>query len=175
MTPVWKEIPGVFGYEASFCGQIRSVDRILEMKNGVSRTYRGRILKPGFHSEEFRYPQVNLGKAGNYKVHYLVAITWVGPKPGDHYQIRHLDGNPENRAATNLQWGTPAENQADRFIHGTASIGEKHGKSFLTNSDVIEIRRELEIKTVQLDIANKFGISQSLVSHIKTGKLWSHL
>lgn len=171
----WRQIPGLPGYEASRCGSIRSIDRVIEMKNGRKRLHRGVVLRSGYHSAKFRYPQVNFGKMGTYTVHYLVAITWIGPKPGDSYQVRHLDGNPENCTAYNLKWGLPVDNQEDRFLHGTASIGELHGMSVLTADDVIEIRKSLAAKVPQSRIAKMFGISQSQVSHINTGRNWIHV
>lgn len=171
----WRPIPGFFGYEASKCGSDRSIDRVIEMKNGRKRRFYGVVLRPSYHSNEFRYPQVNFGKMGTHKVHYLMAITWVGPKPGDQYQVRHLDGNPENCAASNLKWGTPTDNQEDRFLHGTASVGMKSGVSVLTDGDVIEIRRALAKKIPQSKIGEMFGISQSHVSHINTNRNWSHV
>lgn len=105
MSAEWRPIPGYLGYEASKCGSIRSIDRAIETKSGVKKHLSDKVLKPGFHSKEFRYPQVSLGKNNGHKVHYLVAITWVGPRPGETYQVRHIDGNPENCAAYNLKWG----------------------------------------------------------------------
>ena len=171
----WRQIPGFPGYEASRCGSIRSVDRVLEMKNGRMRRFLGTVLKPSYHSKEFRYPQVNFGKMGTCKVHYLVAITWVGPKPGCQYQVRHLDGNPENCAAFNLKWGTPEDNQEDRLLHGTASVGESHGRSVLTAEDVIDVRWALARKIPQTRIAAEFGVSQAQVSHINTKRNWNHV
>lgn len=51
------------------------------------------------------------------KVHVLVAAAYIGPRP-ERYQIRHLDGEPGNPAASNLAYGTAAENMRDMLDHG---------------------------------------------------------
>ena len=50
-------------------------------------------------------------------VHALVLEAFVGPRPGGAV-ARHLDGNRLNNEASNLAWGSPAENNADSERHG---------------------------------------------------------
>jgi len=52
--------------------------------------------------------------------------------------------------------------------------GENNGMSVLSEKQASEIK-SLKGKKKQLEIANKYGISQSLVSRIHTGKSWGHL
>lgn len=53
--------------------------------------------------------------------------------------------------------------------------GEKHPKSKLSKSDVIEILNLIENGTSQNAIATKFGVSNSTISAIRKGKTWTHL
>lgn len=53
-------------------------------------------------------------------VHELVAEAFIEPRPGLGYQVRHLDGVNTNNRLSNLAWGTPAENAADKIRHGTS-------------------------------------------------------
>jgi len=62
----------------------------------------------------------NEGKYRNYFVHLMVLSMFVGPRPTPLHQARHLDGDRYNNNLSNLEWGTPKENCADRTIHGTA-------------------------------------------------------
>src|SRR5258708_2409526 len=65
------------------------------------------------------YPCVGFGHSGREYVHRLVCAAFHGPCPPGK-ECRHLDGNKRNCASGNLAWGTPAENGADRIVHGTA-------------------------------------------------------
>lgn len=73
------------------------------------------------------YPSVRLilnGKRTRKGVHTLVAAAHLPPRPSPEHQVRHLDGDRLNPNATNLAWGTAAENAADREIHGRTARGE---------------------------------------------------
>lgn len=51
-------------------------------------------------------------------VHRVVAAAFLGPRP-DGMEVRHLDGNRLNNDASNLAFGTRAENMQDKLRHGT--------------------------------------------------------
>jgi hypothetical protein len=62
----------------------------------------------------------NHGKRTRWWVHRLIAVVFLGPEPDGKPYVRHLDGNPANNAASNLAWGTAAENELDKhryFLH----------------------------------------------------------
>lgn len=70
-----------------------------------------RPLSPGKADGVYRY--VNLpseGRRKSFLVHRLVARAFI-PNPEGKSQVNHLDGNPANNAASNLEWVTQAENQ----------------------------------------------------------------
>lgn len=78
------------------------------------------------------YKRVRLmenGKRKSWKVHILVAREFLGPKPSNAHEIRHLDGNPLNNHFENLKWGTQKENADDREKHGRTSRGRKHSEA----------------------------------------------
>lgn len=53
--------------------------------------------------------------------------------------------------------------------------GEEHGRSKLKNSQIYEIRSLIEKKISLSEIARRFDVNYSTISHIKSGRLWSHL
>lgn len=56
------------------------------------------------------------------------------------------------------------------------NIGERHGNSKLTEDDVRRIKRLIdEDELTFADIAQAFGVTTGTVSHIHTGRLWSHV
>ena len=72
--------------------------------------------------------------------------------------------NPEH-----LALGTRLENMQDAKRKGRMRVGERHGRSKLTDEQVELIRKSSKL---QREIAVEFGITQSHVSCLKSGKKW---
>lgn len=54
--------------------------------------------------------------------------------------------------------------------------GSRHGKSKLTETDIIDIREAYENgSATQKELAQKYGVSQPLMSQIVNGKAWTHV
>lgn len=48
-----------------------------------------------------------VGGKGHYRrVHNLVAEAWLGPKPGDDYEVHHMNGDKLNNSPENLCYVT---------------------------------------------------------------------
>lgn len=99
-----------------------------------------------------------------------------GPAPSVDHQAAHSCGkghlgcvNPKH-----VSWKTPADNAADRHIHGTMARGQKIGISKLTETKVREIRA-LKGKLPDREIAVMFGVSRRNISAIHCGVSWSWL
>jgi predicted transcriptional regulator len=54
-------------------------------------------------------------------------------------------------------------------------LGSKHAQAKLTEADIPEIRKLLNLGISQRLIALKYGVSQSLISLIKLGKIWQRV
>lgn len=126
MTEQWLAVPGWEGYyEVSDLGRVRSVLRTLTGSSGITRTYKGRMLRPKVDAGGYRV--VCLTRGGitrSYSVHRLVAQTFLGPCPPGH-EVRHLDGDPANAVLKNLSYGTSSENARDKLRHGTHNNARK--------------------------------------------------
>lgn len=99
-----------------------------------------------------------------------------GEPPSARHEAAHSCGRG-NHACVNprhLYWATPSENQCERADHGTSNRGTRQWQAKLTEDDVREIRRRLGFES-QTAIARDFGVNQSTVSDIKTGKKWGWL
>lgn len=173
----WKSIVGYEGlYEVSDKGRVRSVDRELTYRTGKVVTYRGRLKalsRGGWHR---RYLTVHLTREGEHKrflVHRLVAGAFI-PNPSEKPFINHVDGNPQNNVASNLEWCTHQENM-DHAVHvGLTNKGEKHWNARLDEGMVKNIKQaHASGRVTQRAIAKRFGVSYQHVSDILLGKRWA--
>jgi hypothetical protein len=160
---IWKDVVGYEGlYLVSDSGLVKSL-------------ITGKILKPSSHN--FGYLHVNLyldKKAKSWLVQHLVAFAFLGERPVG-MMVCHNDGDPANNRLSNLRYGTQSSNMSDRVIHGTHNRGEKHGMAVLSDDDVLKIREELKTGVVQRRIAEKYGVSYSLITLIKKEDIRNHV
>lgn len=175
MKETYKAIPGFEGlYEVSTEGNVRSLDRTLTRTDGQKRFVEGKQLKLQYDSRSGR-PMVRLynsktKKAKTYKVHRLVALTFIGERP-DGCHICHNDGDVKNNKLTNLRYDTKSSNQIDIMKHTKRCAAGK-----LTVEDVVEIRRAYKEKEMnQYQLAEMFGITQGTVSEIVNRKTFKFI
>lgn len=173
MKEIWKPIAGYEGfYEVSDQGRVKSLARVIDGDFGTKggrRFARERILRPSRN----RYCNVSLamnGKSKSVAVHSLVLNSFIGQCP-EGMVCRHFpDRDTSNNTVANLQWGTPTQNQEDRFIHGTDDKG-KPKKRKLTKIVEGEIAEKYARQNVtQRQLAIQYGISLALVNHIVNNK-----
>lgn len=133
--------------------------------NGVT----WRVLSPGRTSKGyFTVTPANDGKYRTRAIHKLVAEAYYGPAPDGMDQVRHLNGDQQDNAPENLDWGTQADNWTDRTAHGRGS-GEEHHSARLTSEQAAEI---LTSSKSQRALARQFGIAQATVWAIKNNLSW---
>lgn len=171
MQETWKDIPGYEGhYQASDHGRIRSVDRTVNGRNPYTRErferrVKGRVLKPGRYCKSGHLAVV-LGKGTPGKpVHQLVMLTFQGPSPAGT-EVCHNNGDPADNRLENLRYDTRRENILDVYRQGRAWRQ-------LTLDDVSYIRFALFCGMPGVELAHQFGVSQSCISAIKTGRTYS--
>jgi hypothetical protein len=162
MTEGWRDIPGYEGrYMVSDQGRVRSL-----IINDVMR----QTL-----NKQTGYLQISLtgvtGKRAVYGVHQLVLLAFVGPRLTG-YQTRHLDSIRSNNCLSNLCYGTPKENQADRERHGTAPHGEKNPSAKLSAEIVAYIRAQPRMRGTGVKLAEQFGVSETQIAAIVRNKSW---
>lgn len=173
MKEAWKDIPGYEGkYQASTFGRIRSLDRqIIQIGRGGKpfvRSMKGRVLRPGKYNRS-GHLSVVLGRGTNgIQVHYLIALTFIGERP-EGYDIRHLDGNPQNNRIENIKYGTRSENILDVYRQGNKWRNT-------SKEQAVEIKELLKNKELKCtEIANIVGVTDNVVYHISNGGAFSWL
>ena len=79
----------------------------------VRRLHSGRVLRPLVNDKGRSYYHLSdRGRVEKRMAHHLVLEAFVGP--GNGLWALHADDDPTNNHISNLRWGTPAENAADR-------------------------------------------------------------
>ena len=114
----WADIKGFEGwYQVSTKGRVRSVDRIVVFKNNIKRLYKGKILKLRYHNG---YAVVNLNKNKKMKVYYVhrLVLETFTEQPEDKKWVNHKNGKKNDPSLDNLEWCTPAENNAHALRMG---------------------------------------------------------
>ena len=108
------------------------------------------------------------------RVSRVVCEREHGPPPTPKHEAAHSCGKGHEGCCNrkHLEWKTPAENQADRLVHGTDSRGERNGRAKLTKAQVLEIRASTKL---QHELAAEYGIAGSAVHQIKLRKTWAWL
>lgn len=108
-----------------------------------------------------------------HRVAYELAC---GPIP-DGLCVLHRCDNPICINVEHLFLGTRADNNADKVAKNRQSRamgrpGVRHPSAKLKDADIPKIRADTR---PQKKIAADYGVSQSKISHIKTGKNWKHI
>ncbi len=123
-----------------------------------------------------RYLKVTLCPGRQFvNVQTLVLEAFVGPCPDGMQACHFPDRNTANNALSNLRYGTPVQNQADRLVHGTEVRGEKHYLTHLTEDDVREIRRRRASGETLVALGAAFGITNHAVFRIVKRMNWKHV
>lgn len=104
-------------------------------------------------------------------------LAWTlknGPIPKG-LNILHSCDNPPCCNPAHLFVGTHRDNMADMTAKGRSTHGDRNGRARLTAAEVLEIRAAWAAGRNQCQIARSFGVTNSQVHLIVTGKSWGHL
>ncbi len=153
----WNSVPGYPGYSVTKTGLIKGPRRILRPMEAESC----HLYVIAYHEKKGR----------KLFVHKAVLLAFKGPCPNS-CESRHLDGNPKNNYADNLEWGTRIEQRLDARRHGTLPIGERSGTCKLTEEQVRLIK--ISMKSSR-NLGREFGVSHTTILAARNGHHWGHL
>ena len=182
MVEEWRSIPDFPDYAVSSEGRVK---RVLPDRHG--RIISG-LIKPVVRPDGYLVVSLHRNTKQSVKlVHRIVCAAFHGPSPSNEHHAAHGDGDKGNNRAENIRWASPVENNADKRGHGTvlrgaahpARIkpaylprGSAHKNSKLTEEMVLRIRSDSRPQKI---IAAEFGVTQSLISMVRTRKIWAHV
>lgn len=163
----WRPVRGYEGfYAVSSCGHVKRIGP------STNRWGTGRLLRPMVWPKGYLKVRLSGPSKKNTFVHKLVAEAFIGPRPAGR-ECNHKDANPANNHADNLEWVTPSGNAQHAIALGRwpSQAGDDNARAKLTAEQVAEIASLRGIMR-QVDIAARYGISQSRVSQIHCGQGW---
>lgn len=172
MDEIWKTIDEFDAYEVSSFGRVRR--RYRTVTNSVA----GHVLKPFLSASGKGYQTVTLcdGKRRRKRaVHVLVCTAFHGPRPSPEHQAAHWNGNKAENTEANLRWATRPENGQDMVRHGKSLLGQRHPLAKLSDDAVRTIAASTGTRGIGRTLAAQFGVSESLVSMIRSGRHRPHL
>ena len=168
----WEDIGPEGFYQISTLGRPKSVQRI----NHYNRNVKAKILRVNLSMDGYPCVSVRSGnKSYTYKIHRLVAVAFI-PNPDNKPQVNNVNGNKLDCSIGNLEWNTAQENMIHAYNNGlqVGKKGEKHGRSKLTEEQVLEIRA-IGCNLTQKEIAEIYNISISMVHFVKSRTNWAHI
>jgi hypothetical protein len=167
---VWRPFPKYPVYEVSSLGNVRRVPGLARRLDGRQSFVRGGPIRLSRLPSGYLNwgPSVG-GKQASELVHRAVAAAFYGPQPG--LVVRHINGVRDDNRLLNLEWGTFAENEADKVRHGTAPRGERAGAAKLTAVQVAQIK--LDGRSSAL-LAREYGVSPGQIWRIRSGRAWAY-
>lgn len=176
MEEIWKDIEGWEGlYRISNLGNVKSLSRKVNVRNGHTRTTKEKILIPILQATG--YVMIFLGKNNQRSIHRLVAQAFI-PNPENKRTVNHLNGIKTDNREVNLEWATYLENMRHSFKNAlhVSLKGEERYNSKLTEDEVFQI---LQLNSMyglkQNMIAKEYGITISMVNVIVKMKAWRHI
>lgn len=106
------------------------------------------------------------------RIHILVALTFIGPKPTPKHEVNHKNGDKLDNRVENLEYMSKDDNEHHAAVNALKAWGERSARSKLTNDQVWEIRRSREPGRV---LAARFGVGHGAIEAVRAGRTWRHL
>lgn len=165
----WRDVPGYPGYQTSDHGRLRS------NKLGYWRVSKASANDQGYFETRVRVD----GKPRLGKIHILVALAWLGPRPPD-YVINHKDGVKTHNSPSNLEYVSHRENDIHAHRLGLTpkppvKSGSANNNARFTESEIREIRQRWADGDKQTEIAKRFNCRQGVIANIVARRTWAHI
>lgn len=172
----WKDIPGYEGlYQASDHGRVRTCEgKITSNARFSRRVWKQRILKQKIrrrksgHGADARVTIWKDGKESTKLVSRLVAMTWCEGY-ADGLTVNHIDGDPTNNHAGNLEWVTHGENIRKGFE--TQLYGSQKAITLIDDKGHERSFRSMSSASRYLGMCNGYisGLLSKGITHTSSG------
>lgn len=173
---VWTDILGYEGlYQLNQVGDVRSLERTVKFGSHTRKVGGYNLAQPlDFHGR----PIVRLaskGKMKTWRVHILVAMIYLGPKPkGAH--VHHKDTNMTNNDVSNLEYIDGVKHMRLHKKGKPGSVrGTRHGQAKLNPDVVQDARRRHATGETFAFLARENGVDPESMMRAIRGITWGHI
>jgi hypothetical protein len=184
MIEIWRTVAGFSLYEVSNFGRVKRKAHVRVDINGRQCQMPEKLIKLQKQPNR-QYPSyvaISVTLIGDQKerktmrVSRLVATAFI-PNLGNFPIVNHLDNNPQNNRADNLEWTTHSGNNEHCKNEGRVRTGALKGtdnpRCKHTLEQVKQAKRLLqEQKHTHREIAKLTGMTRIAVSEISCGRRW---
>ena len=102
MCEVWRNVPGYEGkYQVSNSEKVKSLDRVIQCKNGKTNYVHGKLLAPWINSDGYKCVELS---GRSTKVHIIIAMAFpeICGEWFEGCDVHHKDHNKLNNSPENL-------------------------------------------------------------------------
>ena len=163
-------------HEKDICSGRCWKGKYIAYPDGKIFTLRGRLVKGSESKGGYRHFVID---GGDISFHRIVASLFV-PNPDNKPQVNHIDGNPRNNHASNLEWVTNQENIQHAFRTGLhkGNKGERNPRCKINEEIVKYIREHYKSHSREFGakpLGERFGLTMHTVLEISHGRIWKHI
>jgi len=175
MEETWKTIERAPAYAVSSLGRVKALQKTVRWWRGY-RTIKEKFLKYRESKEGYFRVGIYIGNRQKwFFVHQFVIEAFGSPRP-DGYECNHKDTVKKNNRPENLEWLLHIDNQKHAVQNGCYNRGENVFGAKLKEGEVWLIKKILHSGVVtQRMISKMFRVSDTTISDIKLGKIWTHI
>jgi hypothetical protein len=172
-------------YAVSDMGRVASFYKALEVDGALmkvsvdSNSHMGYFRVTLFEQDEETKKKKFVFK--NIRIHKAIMEAFSPTDDPTMAEVIHLDFDRANNHISNLKWSTTKGLKEHYLLspnpdHYKNARKARHQGHKLNSSKVKIIKKKLqEGKTRQRILAKQFGVSTTVIEHIKSGKYWSHV
>jgi len=146
----------------------------LELLERASRSDTDECIFWPYAFDKYGYGQFSVKKK-SYRAHRYLCERVYGAPDAPELQAAHSCGVRACVNPRHLRWATPAENCADKVIHGTALRGSRVKRARLKEADIHLIRERINAGEPVSKIAAAFGVTAGAIDGIRVGTTWAWL
>jgi len=161
-------------YAVSNLGNVKCIGGTIMRSDGKPYTLTARPMRPFVTSCNYLLINLHADIGKKCLVHRLVMEAFNPIDGMDDMQVNHIDGNKQNNKLENLEWATREQNMQHAMKSGlwVPTYAKKNNPNLkLKDEDIKQIRLLLdEGKHKQYEIAEMFGVRDSVISTIKHNK-----
>lgn len=170
----WRVIPSIgYPYMVSNEGRVKRAECIIPYANGSMRHNSERMMSPSYNKRIGRW-YITINQHGerpkNHLLHRLVAEAFCdNDDPIHKTTVNHIDGNPSNNHATNLEWASFGEN----LFHAYNTLGRVVNRAGCTKHPCVVTNRSdgsrQEFESIE-SCSRGIGLSPTQVRRIIDGE-----